>query len=520
MPGLNGLQMLEKIRETDLDVICIVISAHNESEQLNGALTLGVDGYLHKPLNLPALLMSLRKAVKKISLQKERLQRNLLLEREVIAQTNALEKKLYIDDLTGIASRYAFLQQLSQSHGMLDTILLLNIDAFTIYNELYGIEVGNEILIAFARMLENFAAHHRYTCYRVSGDEFALHTVRGDKDPTHVRALIETLLAYVEKNALYIESIGETITVSVTAGIACSGENPLGKADIALKKAKKSSKRYLVYDDSMDNRVDLEKTLYWRKELVSALKEQRVVPFFQPIVDRDGKVVKYEALMRIKQHEANGDVQYISPYAFLDIAIKTRLYDALSMQMLPRAIDLMMDKDVSLSININLSDVYNPEMFTLLREKIVQFNRHNQNLGRNDNHIILEILENDNIQHYHLLTDKLAEFKQVAAKIAIDDFGSGYSNFSHIIGISPQYLKIDASLIKNIDHNRKSYEIVRAIVQFAKSLNIKTIAEFVSSEAIFEVTHALGIDEFQGYYFGQPLPIEEIEATTAADIAL
>ncbi len=110
MPGLNGLQMLEKIRETDLDAICIVISAHNETEQLNGALTLGVDGYLHKPLNLPALMMSLRKAVKKISLRKERLQRNLLLEREVIAQTNALEKKLYIDDLTGITSRYAFLQ--------------------------------------------------------------------------------------------------------------------------------------------------------------------------------------------------------------------------------------------------------------------------------------------------------------------------------------------------------------------------------------------------------------------------
>ncbi len=313
---------------------------------------------------------------------------------------------------------------------MLDTILLLNIDAFTIYNELYGIKwatISSSPSHACSKISPRITATH-VTGSR--GDEFALHTVMGDKEPAHVRSLIETLLAYVEKNALYIESIGETITVSVTAGIACSTENPLGKADIALKKAKKSSKRYLVYDDSMDNRVDLEKTLYWRKELVSALKEQRVVPFFQPIVDRDGKIVKYEALMRIKQYEANGDMQYISPYAFLDIAIKTRLYDALSMHMLPRAIDLMMDKDVSLSININLSDVYNPEMITLLREKIVQFNRHNQSLGRNDNRIILEILENDNIQHYHLLTDKLAEFKQVAAKIAIDDFGSGYSNFS------------------------------------------------------------------------------------------
>jgi EAL domain-containing protein (putative c-di-GMP-specific phosphodiesterase class I) len=156
----------------------------------------------------------------------------------------------------------------------------------------------------------------------------------------------------------------------------------------------------------------------------------------------------------------------------------------------------------------------------MLRNEIISFNKFNTANGTPENHIILEILENDNIEHYHLLTKKLVQFKQVAAKIAIDDFGSGYSNFSHIIGISPHYLKIDASLIKDIDTNRKSYEMVKAIVQFAKSLHIKTIAEFVSSKEIFDITYALGVDEFQGYYFGKPMSIEEIEAKTVADIAL
>ncbi len=226
--------------------------------------------------------------------------------------------------------------------------------------------------------------------------------------------------------------------------------------------------------------------------------------------------------MRIVQTTPDGEERVISPFEFLDIAIKTKVYDALSMHMLPRAIDMIMDKDVSISVNINLRDVYNKEMITLLKEKIIAFNAYNQRRGRYNNHVILEILENDNIEHYHLLTRELTRFKKVAAKIAIDDFGSGYSNFSHIIGISPQYLKIDASLIKHIDKSRKSYEMVKAIVQFAKSLNIKTIAEFVSSKEIFDITSKIGVDEFQGYYFGKPMSIEEIEAGAkeVADIAL
>ena len=130
----------------------------------------------------------------------------------------------------------------------------------------------------------------------------------------------------------------------------------------------------------------------------------------------------------------------------------------------------------------------------------------------NTNQIILEILEDDNIKDYSSFTEQLAQFRELGAQIAIDDFGSGFSNFSHIIGISPHYVKIDGSLIKDIHENEKSYEIVKAIIQFAKSLNIKTIAEFVSCKEIFDVAYNLGIDEFQGYYFAQPMSIEEIEA--------
>ena len=524
MPHMNGLKMLEHIRKIDQDVTCIVISAHDETDYFTKSIALGIDGYLLKPIDMQPFLVLLQKSVEKIVLQKKRKAYQIALEKGVAERTRALELRLFTDNLTGIRSRHALLQQLSSHAEKSHTILLLNIDSFTIYNELYGIEVGNEILIALAQKIDRFANAHGFTCYRVSGDEFVLHQQYDPQKECHCNSVLDSLLHLLEDESLYIASIVERITISVTVGSACSVDNPLGKADIAMKHAKKCGKKHLHYSKEYDNRVNLQKTLYWRREIQNALKEERVIPFFQPIVDRNMQVTKYEALMRIKQYDDHNQTKIVSPFEFLDIAVKTRLYDDLSYRMIERSIELMKERDVSLSLNINMNDINNPELIGMLQRNIEAFNKtHNNGETR---HIILEILENDNIEHYQQVNRRLAEFKNLAVKIAIDDFGSGYSNFSHIIGISPHYLKIDGSLIKNIDTDKKSYEIVKAIVQFAKTLKIKTIAEFVSSKEIFEITYALGVDEFQGYYFGQPMSIEEVEAfeneklRETADIAL
>jgi len=94
--------------------------------------------------------------------------------------------------------------------------------------------------------------------------------------------------------------------------------------------------------------------------------------------------------------------------------------------------------------------------------------------------------------------------KSFGAKIAIDDFGSGYSNFAHLLKLNPEYIKIDGSLIKNIDKDKNSLVIVKTINDFAHALGIQTVAEYVHSKEVFEVLTELGIDEFQGYYFSEP----------------
>ena len=118
--------------------------------------------------------------------------------------------------------------------------------------------------------------------------------------------------------------------------------------------------------------------------------------------------------------------------------------------------------------------------------------------------VTFEILENEGIQDYQVIEEFINYFRKYGVKIAIDDFGSGYSNFKIIMSINPDYIKFDGSLIKNIDTDSYSYLIVKNLVKFAKELNIKTIAEFVHSKEVFDTCNYLGVDYFQGFYISKP----------------
>ena len=118
--------------------------------------------------------------------------------------------------------------------------------------------------------------------------------------------------------------------------------------------------------------------------------------------------------------------------------------------------------------------------------------------------IIFEILEDENMEQIAEVSKFISDAKTLGCKIAIDDFGSGYSNFAYILNLQPDYLKIDASIVKNVVNDIKSRIILSAIISFAKELNIKTIAEHVSDENILKTCMELGVDEFQGFFLGKP----------------
>jgi len=281
-------------------------------------------------------------------------------------------------------------------------------------------------------------------------------------------------------------------------GISIFQEEPILTAAMALKKAKSLNQSYFVYNNELDSKELIIQSLYWREKIKNAVSENKIIPFYQPIVNRKKEVIKYESLMRIRDFDSNNEAIILTPDKFLGISFKTKQYLELSRIIISKSLDNLLKTQKNITINLSFKDILNYEIIDYLDNVLEKLKFEDRN------RLVFEILESENLSDYDFLEEFVLKYKKLGVKIAIDDFGSGYSNFIRIIRLKPDYLKIDGSLIKNIDKDNNSYEIVKSIIAFSKTLNIKTIAEYVHSEEIFNLLLELDVDEFQGYYFGKP----------------
>ena len=251
---------------------------------------------------------------------------------------------------------------------------------------------------------------------------------------------------------------------------------------------------------SIKKRVEIIKNMETLKMVDYALHNNRIVSLFQPIVSNDTQeIIKYESLVRIRDREGN----LISPFFFLDIAKKAGVYGNITLKVLENSFEMYKEKNVPISINISPSDILRDKV----RDKIISLlKQYNPKPGM----ITFELLEDEIIEYPKILQEFINNIKDLNAQIAIDDFGEGYSNFSRVVDVKADWIKIDGSLIKDIDKDPVRQDIVETIVNFAKKENKKTVAEFVENESIFKVLKKLGVDYSQGYYFSKPIEIDEI----------
>ena len=415
------------------------------------------------------------------------------LEKKVEQRTAQIKHKLYTDELTGLKNREALLSDLKKEN--ITAFILIDIEDFDDINELYGFSVGNEVLIEVSKLLTIFAKNNSVDLYRLDTDVFGIL----DKD-MHRFVLYEHFLEEIQevfKNEIYINSLDINIFIGALTGVSIAQDNPLKSANIALKNAKKSGLRYLVYNEEIDTEENIKKTMYWREKIKEALENDKVIPFFQAILNRDGKIIKYEALMRISE-EIDGKVNYVSPGAFFDVAVKTKQYFKLNQMVIRKVFKNIMQIEEDVSINIGFSDVSNLDFNEFMDKEINKLSKTQREK------IVFEILESDYISDYAILDKFIFKYRKKGIRIAIDDFGTGFSNFSHILKVKPDYIKIDGSLIKDINSDEKSYQMVKSIAQFSKSLGITVIAEFIHSKEVYEIVKDLEIDEFQGFYLGEP----------------
>lgn len=515
MPNMNGIEMFKNIREKNEEIPLVVITAHDQKEHFIESIEINVDSYILKPVNIEQFIIVLKKIVKKLkafeenkNYKKEIEELNKDLEKKVALKTQQLKDKLYFDELTKVGSRYSLIESLSKlSKGDCGVLLSLKIDSFSIYNDLYSNKIGNKVLVEFGKILELFAKENSFKVFRSHGDNFLLYTLNDTCDTDTLLNYIITFEKFLKNQTIFLEEIKENITFSTTIGAAFGNDHILANANIALTKARKDLKKHHIYDSKIDTKEYLKNILYWKNELESALKEDRIEPYFQAIYDRNLNILKYESLVRINQYISKDKQNLVSPSRFLEISKTTKLYTKLSYTTIEKSLDIAIQKDISISINLAVLDIQSLEITNMLENKIRAYMKQRKSDSHN---IILEILEDESIKDYDYVKDILDKFKDMGALIAIDDFGSGYSNLKHILELSPDYIKIDGSLIQEVNNDKKSKEIIKAIVLFAKTTGIKTIAEFVSDKDIYDIVFSLGIDEFQGYYLNKPKSSKEI----------
>ncbi len=209
-------------------------------------------------------------------------------------------------------------------------------------------------------------------------------------------------------------------------------------------------------------------------------------------------IIKYEALVRIVEFDG-GEKKILPPCDFLDISMNSGLYIQIAKEMLVQSLSLFANRSEKISINFLPNDFFNASIIDTLIEQIKKFD--------SPRRVVVEITEQEGVENFKMLRKVVEKLREMGVQIAIDDFGSGYANYAHILEIKPDYLKIDGSLIQNILTEGDSQILVKSIIRFAQELNITTVAEFVENEKIFELLKEYGIDEFQGYYFGHPVDL-------------
>ena len=454
------------------------------------ALFLEFDKYLVKPIN------KLIKNVNTISEEKDITKRIHLknnveeihsMQEVFNHMLDSLEYQFYNDELTGLPNRKRLIEKVSKEENAV--LMIINIDKFQEINDLYSDHIGNEILKNTANIIQQNIPSHA-VLHKLHADEYALY-YQNEGVYEEIQSLAVHLNHVIENDIFTIKD--SEIFINATIGVAYGNSFLLNNADIALKLAKKKKKKYLIYDSSMNIEHEYEQNLKWSKKIKDAIKKNQIVPLYQPIVEcKTKKIVKYEALMRM----VGEDGAFISPIHFLELAKKNKLYPQLTKIMLDKTFEQFKHRDKQVSINLSVHDILNEMVHATILQKLKEYQ-----LG---DKIVFEIIESEGIENFEEVLHFIQEVKSYGAKISIDDFGTGYSNFEYLMKLKVDYIKIDASMIKDIDVNTNSQMVTETIIDFAKKMGIKTVAEFIHSEAVFNKVHEIGVDYAQGYYFGAP----------------
>jgi len=510
MPNLDGISMIKKIKEENSNQKFILLSAYDETHYFLDAITLGIDGYLVKPLQLNTVISIFKKVSKDIKIAKEHELYQDKLHELVDTQTKTIQKTIQenaqkliensrIDTLTGLLNHAVLQKDITTDKNF--AVILFNIVRFDAINKIYGYKYGDEVLKKTASKIDSLLPENA-DLYRIGCDEFV--------------CILKSYTIYQPQNfaQIVIDFFKTDITldndikiqVNLSVGISdSSNKNSILNAKIALQEAKKNNLSQNTFSEKSEFITSQKETILWMHKIKDALKKDQIEPFFQPIINNSTlKVEKYEALARIILPLENGGTEIITPNKFIEAARLTGLITDVTRRIISKSFETFSSLSYSFSINITADDLMNEYLEDFL---LKQSNIHNVNPNR----VIIEILENLTAFSDEKILRQLNGLKKRGFRLAVDDFGTENSNFSRLLDVNADCIKIDGKFIKNINRDEKSKKIVQAIIFMADKIGAKVIAEFVHNEDVFATVRNLGVDYSQGYYFSRPLQAKDLK---------
>ena len=432
-----------------------------------------------------------------------------------ITERKAAEQQIeilaYRDVLTGLPNRLLVQDRFEQAIASADrtknrvALFFLDLDNFKTINDSLGHAVGDALLKEIAARL-NECVRDTDTISRQGGDEFLIVV----QDLPDAEAASPVLLKIMERLQDPFHADGHELSTSVSIGIALYPEDGadfdtlLKKADMAMYRAKESGRNaYRYFDEQMN--VEAVDHLSMRNGLRKALERDEFVLHYQPQIDlASGAVIGAEALIRWNHPESG----MIAPARFIPVAEESGLIVPIGAWVMKEACrQAMAWRRAGL-----------PELTMAVNLSAVQFRRGDveqtvisalEDSGFDPALLELELTESILIHNTENVLATVKRLKLLGVKLSIDDFGTGYSSLSYLKRFAVDKLKIDQSFIRDLASDPDDAAIVRAIIQMARSLNLKTIAEGVEDHEMLEHLRIFHCDEAQGYYFARPMPAEE-----------
>ena len=411
-----------------------------------------------------------------------------------IYEQKKLIEEQFIDELTLLPNRQKLLKDLKDSK--IQKIAMININSFRDINNFYGFEAGDLVLKKFSQiLLDKISKNINLDLYRVANDVFAICTKNKD-NLEEIRDICTNIIEHFSLNPILINNNSFYLSISIGVARNCKDSavqnNLLSKAEYALRIAKKRDISILFLDENIELYNKLKENKKLIEELKNALISNNLLIYGQKIINNFSKKEKYEILMRIKLEDGS----ILTPYSFLKEAKKAKLYLGMTRMLVKKACEYFKGKDIDFNLNLTLEDIKDQYTMDFIVNTMEKTNTAKQ--------ITFEIVESEGIESFTEVSNFIKKAKKLGCKIAIDDFGTGYSNFEYIIKLDVDYIKIDGSLIKNINTDNNLYLTVQTIVGFAKALKIKTVAEFVHNEEVLNCVKNLDIDYSQGFFIDEP----------------